>query len=37
MNKEQLLNELVETFVKDDAPDWIKEAIRVELDKIVKG
>lgn len=36
MNKEQLLDELVETFVKDDAPEYVKEAIRVELDKIVK-
>lgn len=36
MSKKQLLDELVETFVKDDAPEWVKEAIRAELEKIVK-
>lgn len=35
MDTEKLLDELVSTFVKDDAPDWVKDLVRAELEKII--
>ena len=35
MSKARLLDELIETFVKKDAPDWVKDRIREELSRII--
>lgn len=30
---EQMIDEIVDTFVKDDAPKWVRDAVRKEVRK----
>ena len=36
MDKNELLDEIVDIFIRDDAPDWVRDLVRAELEKIAK-